>query len=99
MFILLLAAKTSEVGHLVGEKIEYFYETATDLVSANLIPLVHRLSFLRCAPALPNSGSSKNLETAAWMLKERGCDGSSVSRVQFPSKEISFRSTRKNHRC
>ena len=62
--MLLLAAKTSEVGHFVGEKIEYFYETATDLLSANLIPLVHRLSFLRCAPALPNSGSSKLLNTA-----------------------------------
>ena len=59
--MLLLAAKTSGVGHVVGEKIKYFYEETTDLVSVNVIPLVHRLSFLWCASALPNPGFSKIL--------------------------------------
>ena len=62
--MLLLAAKTSGKGHIVGEKIELFYEETTDLVSANVIPLVHRLGLLCCASALPNHWFSKLLNTA-----------------------------------
>lgn len=62
--MLLFAAKTSGKGHVVGEKIEYFYEETTDLVSANVIPLVHRLGLLCCASALPNHRFSKLLNTA-----------------------------------
>ena len=115
--MLLLAAKTSGVGHVVGENIEYFYEKTTDFVSADVIPLVHRLSFLCCASALPNPGFSKllileviehrnqyrcgysmrctnisafaNLNTAAWMLKERGVMGAPVTgkmRIRLQTK-------------
>ena len=59
--MLLLAVKTSGVGHVVGENIDYFYEKTTDFVSADVISLVYRLSFLCCASALPNPGFSKLL--------------------------------------
>ena len=82
-----------------------------------MIPLVHRLSFLCCASALPNPGFSKllvleviehshqyrcgysmrctnisafaNLNTAAWMLKERGVMGAPVTgkmRIRLQTK-------------
>ena len=71
MLLPLLAKKTSGVGQVMSEKVEYLFLrkplTLSSLVNANEIPLVDRLSFLRwpptCLSALPIPGFSILLNT------------------------------------